>query len=83
MSFFGISFNFNASVEVIILFLSILMNGKFAGLEPVAITAYLKFIFSELTSFEISNVFLSIKEPRPLKTFILFFSIKKSIPFVV
>jgi len=38
--FFGISFNERASVDVIILSLSILINGKFAGLEPVAITIF-------------------------------------------
>ena len=37
----GISFSFNASVDVIILSLSTLANGKIAGLLPVAIIMFL------------------------------------------
>ena len=40
ISFFGISFNDNASVEVIILSLSILINGREAGFEPVAMIMF-------------------------------------------
>ena len=42
----GISFNFNASVEVIIRSLSTLAKGKVVGLLPVAIILYLASISS-------------------------------------
>jgi len=38
-------------VDVIILFLSILTNGSVEGLDPVAITAFSKFIFKDLLLF--------------------------------
>ena len=38
--FLGISFRLNASVEVIIRFLSNGMKGKIVGFEPVAMIAY-------------------------------------------
>ena len=44
---FGISFSFNASVEVITLSLSKVINGKLAGFEPVAMITFLVSISSE------------------------------------
>jgi hypothetical protein len=70
----GTSVMFNASVEVIILFLSIGRNGKLVGLEPVAMITFLAVICSVLPSFlVILTVFLSTNEPKPSKLSILFF----------
>ena len=80
---FGISFNERASVDVIILSLSILINGKFAGLEPVAITIFFDSIISSDFLFLIFTLFWSIKLPMPLNTSILFLFIKKLIPLTV
>ncbi len=47
---FGTSFKARASVEVMILSLSILINGKEDGFDPVAITVYFASIVSEVPS---------------------------------
>ena len=60
----GISFNFNASVEVIILSLSTLIKGKLPGLDPVAIIMFLASIVCSLSE-EILMWFESIKLPIP------------------
>ena len=78
---FGISFNDKASVEVRTLFLSKLIKGRDAGLDPVAMTHLSKLIFSPVSLIIIDDE--SIKDPNPLKTVILFLSIKKFIPFTV
>ena len=65
--FLGISFRLNASVEVIIRFLSNGMKGKIVGFEPVAIiTLSAVMLSSVLSVFIILMVFLSVKEPKPL-----------------
>ena len=75
--------SFKASVEVIVLFLSIFAKDNGVGLDPVAITAFLKdisFSKSKPLTFIVDE---SIKDPMPLYVVILFLLIKNSIPFVV
>ncbi|MNW15383.1 hypothetical protein D3C71_2138680 [compost metagenome] len=53
------------------------MNGKEDGFEPVAITVYFASIVSDVPSaFATAMCVASTKEPKPLKTVILFLSIK-------
>ena len=63
---FGISGNFKASVEVIILSLSNLIKGKVEGFEPVAIIMVAPSIVSdEPSAFAIATWVASTKEPNP------------------
>ena len=62
---FGSSFRLSASVEVIIRSLSILIKGREAGLEPVAMITFLV-VISFSSSPEIRMVFLSLNEPVPV-----------------
>ena len=64
--FLGISFMFNASVEVIIRFLSGSIPGKKLGFDPVAMMMFFAVItVSEPSSLFTETEFLSTKEPKP------------------
>ena len=77
----GTSLSSKASVLVMILFLSSLMKGSMLGLEPEAMITYLLFksVALPLTGVTVT-VFLSLKDPTPVCTSILFFFIKKAMP---
>ena len=73
----GTSGNFKASVEVMMRSLSKVMKGKLAGLDPVAIMAYLVSMVSEVPSAWVTAICVaSTKEPTPCKTVILFLSMR-------
>ena len=52
----GTSFKLRASVEVMILSLSNVINGKLDGLEPVAIIVYFESMISEEPSFFVTLI---------------------------
>jgi len=71
---FGTSVSVNASVEVIIRFLSNWIKGRLDGFEPVAIMIFVPVISCTLPSgFLMLIVFLSLNEPTPCMPSILFF----------
>ena len=78
----GISFSSKASVEVITRSLSKVIKGNEPGFDPVAIMVFLASMVVSLSPSILMWV-ASTKLPKPLKTVILFFSIRKSIPLVV
>jgi hypothetical protein len=79
----GTSVRFNASVEVMMRFLSIGRKGNAVGFEPVAIITFLVLNSSTLPSSAVTLiVFLSTKDPTPWKLSILFFLNKNVIPAV-
>ena len=71
---FGISFKESASVDVITLFLSIFINGKDIGLDPVAIIHLSNITLTFFSA--IFNVLLLTKDALPSNTVILFLFIK-------
>ena len=77
----GTSFNFKASVEVMIRSLSIVIKGNEEGFEPVAMIIFLASKVSEVPSaFATATCVASTKEPKPSKTVTLFLSIKYLTP---
>ena len=78
---FGTSFNSNASVLEMILFLSKRANGSGVGFEPVAMMTFSVVNVVVFPSDEVTLiVFLSTKDPTPVCTSILFFFIRKAMP---